>query len=197
MHYVERGDTLYSVAWRYGIDWRNLARWNDLDPPYMIYPGRHLKLDPDAVVDSPPGLSSSGSGQASGASRPIPAVPRRWQWPAQGEVLRDYAASRPRHGIDIGGNVGDPVYAADAGRVVYSGTGLKGYGNLLIIKHDRSYLSAYGFNRRLLVTQGSEVTAGQQIAEMGTGPRSQPTLHFEIRRDGQPLDPMTVLPERQ
>ncbi|MDN5937968.1 MAG: peptidoglycan DD-metalloendopeptidase family protein [Salinisphaera sp.] len=119
-----------------------------------------------------------------------------WRWPAQGPVVHDYDPDQARHGIDIGGHRGDPVLAAGDGAVVYSGSGLKGYGNLIIIKHSRHYLSAYGFNRRLLVTQGEQVHAGQRIAVMGVGPQRQPMLHFEVRRDGTPVDPKRVLPAR-
>lgn len=118
-----------------------------------------------------------------------------WQWPASGSILRGYAPERTREGIDIGGQVGSPVYAASSGRVVYNGTGLKGYGKLIIIKHDKQHLSAYGFTRNTRVAQGQDVGAGARIADMGLGPQNKPMLHFEIRRDGRPIDPASVLPE--
>ncbi|ROO32270.1 peptidase M23 [Salinisphaera orenii YIM 95161] len=136
------------------------------------------------------------------ASRERPVEPTRtggpsedgWQWPASGSILREYGADRTRQGIDIGGREGSPVYAASSGRVVYNGTGLKGYGQLIIIQHDEAYLSAYGFNRRTRVEQGQDVAAGAHIADMGRGPQNKPMLHFEIRKNGEPIDPESVLP---
>ncbi|HET7315004.1 peptidoglycan DD-metalloendopeptidase family protein [Salinisphaera sp.] len=119
-----------------------------------------------------------------------------WQWPASGALLSDYDSSARHRGIEIGGKVGAPIYAASSGTVVYNGTGLKGYGKLIIIKHDPHYLSAYGFVDKSLVEQGQTVSAGAHIANMGLGPGSKPMLHFEIRKDGEPVDPETLLPER-
>lgn len=152
------------------------------DPPERPPPPTHRPVTP-APARQP-------------AAAPVIAQ-QRWQWPAQGPLIRRYDASDPRHGIDIGGSRGDPVRAARGGHVVYSGSGLKGYGNLIIIKHEGQYLSAYGFNRRLLVEQGAEVEAGEKIAEMGIGPQREPLLHFEVRRNGDPLDPLRVLPDRR
>lgn len=117
-----------------------------------------------------------------------------WQWPATGSLLRQYDPNSGRQGVEIGGRVGAPVYAASSGSVVYNGSGLKGYGKLIIIKHDKHYLSAYGFNKRSLVKQGQTVVAGAHIADMGLGPGNKPMLHFEVRRDGEPIDPQKVLP---
>ncbi|MEQ9416498.1 MAG: peptidoglycan DD-metalloendopeptidase family protein [Salinisphaeraceae bacterium] len=211
LHTVARGETLYSIAWDYGVKWQNLARWNDIDPPYTIYPGQELTLDPYGPVraESP----SSGKAEettrtarrqpaASSAPAPVPTRPASrprpegWRWPAGGAVLRAYTGGESLSGIDIGGKAGDTVHAAQAGRVVYSGTGLKGYGNLVIIKHDEQFLSAYGYNRKLLVEQGRQVKVGEAIAEMGVGPNQQPALHFEVRRDGAPINPREVLPPR-
>lgn len=117
-----------------------------------------------------------------------------WQWPATGSLIRQYNPDDGRQGIEIGGQLGAPVYAASSGTVVYNGSGLKGYGRLIIIKHDKHFLSAYGFNQRSLVTQGQIVAAGAHIADMGLGPANKPMLHFEIRRDGDPTNPVKVLP---
>lgn len=196
---VERGDTLYSIAWRYHVDWRNLADWNGIRPPYRIYPGQTLHLD---------GRTRSAGTQpkrprTTAETRPRESAPPRWtpsaddpawRWPVEGEVLRGYSSRHARRGIDIGGKSGQAVHAAAAGRVVYSGSGLKGYGNLVIIKHDDRYLSAYGFNRRLRVVQGDNVDSGQHIADMGLGPENRPMLYFEIRRDGEPVNPQRLLP---
>lgn len=221
-HYsVKRGDTLYSIAQRYELDWQEVARWNNIPAPYTLTPGQVLSLERYPTLPYPqPGQADN---QQAGKSRPEPVVkkapkppvkakaskpaPRpqpplavddskHWRWPARGAVLRTYEQTRPRHGIDIGGSPGAPVVAAEAGRVVYSGSGLKGYGKLVIIKHDERFLTAYGFNRKLLVDQGDQVKAGQQIAEMGIGPRNQTMLHFELRQDGEPVDPQRVLPRR-
>lgn len=216
---VRRGDTLYSIAWDHDVDWRKLARWNDIGPPYTIYPGQTLSLDPPSGTDRAEPASTESPKQTvenDRTSRPKPkpkatekrpepetdqrgrTTPARadgpWQWPVQGSLLQGFERSRPRKGIEIGGEPGAPVAAANGGRVVYSGDGLKGYGRLVIIKHNERYLSAYGFNRKLLVAQGEGVEAGQRIAEMGRGPGNRPMLYFEIRRDGRPIDPEGVLP---
>lgn len=190
---VERGDTLYSIAWRHHVDWRSLARWNGIEPPYRIFPGQTLYLD----GRSRPRVSTQPSPPAETAPRrSVSADDPAWRWPLDGELLRAYSSRNARRGIDIAGNPGDAVRAAAPGRVVYSGSGLKGYGNLVIVKHDDRYLSAYGFNRRLRVVQGDDVAAGQHIADLGIGPENRPMLYFEIRRDGEPVDPMNVLPDK-
>jgi len=119
---------------------------------------------------------------------------QRWQWPTSGVVLRKYDMASGSKGIDVGGELGQPVYAVSPGKVVYSGSALKGYGELIIVKHDDTYLSAYGHNRRRLVKEGDEVRAGQTIAELGIGPEQKPLLHFEIRENGKPVDPLAFLP---
>lgn len=119
-----------------------------------------------------------------------------WHWPTGGQVLRGYNPSSRHHGIEIGGEKGDPVRATSSGQVVYNGSGLKGYGRLIIIKHNAHYLSAYGFLKRSLVKEGQTVKAGTHIADMGLGPGNKPMLLFEIRHDGDPIDPQKVLPKR-
>jgi lipoprotein NlpD len=217
---VEQGDTLYSIAWRHDLDFRELAAWNGIKPPYVIHTGQVLKLEPpenfvyapeaeprepagpepSAVSTTPlPGDESvdvrpadeSSQPPVTVASAPLPGA-IRWRWPTEGELLAATGASGP--GIDIAGRLGQAVRAAAGGRVVYSGSGLQGYGQLVIVKHDDNYLSAYGYNRRLLVRQGDEVHVGQPIAEMGEGPERRAVLHFEIRRGGQSLDPLPLLP---
>jgi len=120
----------------------------------------------------------------------------RWQWPTAGNVIKTYNPAAGSKGIDINGELGQPVLTVAAGKVVYSGSALKGYGELIIVKHDDTYLSAYGHNRRRLVKEGDEVRAGQAIAELGTGPEQKPLLHFEIRENGKPVDPLRFLPIR-
>ncbi len=192
-HVVQPGESLYTIAWRYRLDYQDLARWNDLENPDLIYVGQRLSLR--AAGATRPAQVSSGSPQP----RPLPPAPNLappiWQWPAQGELVRAFGAdSGLGNGIGIGGSMGQAIRAAAAGRVVYSGSGLIGYGQLLIIKHNDTYLSAYGHNNRLIVGQGDLVERGQTIAEMGIGPERRPQLHFEIRRNGSPVDPLEHLP---
>jgi lipoprotein NlpD len=279
VHVVQRGDTVYGIAFRNGLDWRDFAAWNGVGPPYTIFIGQRLRLTPppgwrgepapgSAVaatptpsgtvetrpVDEPdrparieplgqdpapaparpqpsavePGQPSPGQLRPAPAATPAPApapetrtpatdppaspsatTPQgppaamrsvggvAWRWPAQGPLLRTFAANDPlRQGIDIAGQAGDPVYAAADGEVVYSGSGLVGYGELVIIKHSEQYLSAYGHNRRRLVSEGQQVRAGQQIAEMGRTGTDREKLHFEIRRGGRPVNPLDHLPTR-
>ncbi len=217
-HEVKAGDTLYAIAFRHQLETRSLAHWNGLEPWDTIYPGQRLKLYPPLPGESrrpppvprgapPPPRRPSRAASApppAGGTAPDPeppapmpsAAPYRWQWPADGAVIAGFAPSRGRKGLDIAGRPGDAVRASSAGKVVYAGSALKGYGLLLIVKHDEDYLSAYGHNRRLLVSEGDLVTAGQPIAELGVGPQQQPLLHFEIRRNGKPVDPRPLLPRR-
>ena len=121
----------------------------------------------------------------------------RWRWPLQGKVVQGFrGGDRTRQGIRIAALPGQKVLAAESGTVVYSGSGLKGYGNLIIVKHNDNYLSAYGHNRDLLVSEGDQVTKGQKIAAMGRANNGKPLLHFEIRRNGKPVDPLRLLPKR-
>ena len=223
IHVVRPGETLYGIAWRYRLDHRELARWNFLPDPDLIFVGQRIRLSPppggvsgsstsaSAGRSSPPAdagrgtSSASGSGARPSASRPAPAPPRPpvlpapdWRWPTSGPVISRFGASSGLPtGIAIGGREGQAVEAAASGRVVYAGSGLIGYGQLVIIQHNDTYLTAYGHNRRLLVEQGQSVAAGQRIAEMGLGPQRQPRLHFEIRRNGTPVDPLQFLSARR
>jgi len=195
-HVVQPGETLYTIAWRHGVDHRVLARWNGLSNPDLIYVGQRLRL------------SASGQGEAVAAPpsapptvrpRPLPPPPAlpapSWQWPVRGPLVGAFGASGGiGNGIGIAGELGQDVRAAAAGRVVYAGSGLIGYGQLVIIKHNETYLSAYGHNSRLVVAQGDDVALGQVIGEMGMGPRRRPQLHFEIRRNGTPVNPLEHLP---
>lgn len=206
VHVVKPGETLYTIAWRYGLDYRALAQWNRLSDPDLIYAGQRLRLTPPAASTvtarsgPAPRHAPSGRPAPSAAPRgppPSPAPAPAWQWPTRGEVVTQFGSSADiASGIGISGRLGQPVDAAAAGRVVYAGSGLIGYGQLIIIKHNDTYLSAYGHNRRLLVHQGEQVRRGQQIAEMGLGPQREPRLHFEIRRNGKPVDPLKSLSPR-
>jgi lipoprotein NlpD len=121
-----------------------------------------------------------------------------WSWPTKGKVVQTFSKSdQNRKGIRITGDMGQPIRAAEAGRVVYAGGGLVGYGNLVIIKHDQEYLSAYGYNRKLLVKEGDKLAKGDIVAHMGSPNRGgQPVLHFEVRRQGRPINPLPLLPRR-
>jgi len=276
---VRRGDNLSTVAFRYGLDWRDIARLNNIPAPYIIYPDQELRLTdniPGVEPGSPQTSSAAGSSQvevtavpspgssttrsletprsstmaadtpaealpepsaapsgaepASSTAASVPAVastpvaaapaagaaavvgtqtpsgsayvtpagdPSRWLWPTEGRLISRFQANDPaRKGIDIGGKVGQPIVATANGQVVYSGNGLLGYGELIIVKHSDRMLSAYAHNSKRLVSEGQQVTAGDQIAEMGTNDRNQAELHFEIRANGSPQDPLKYLPQR-
>ncbi len=215
-HVVSKGETLYSISWRYGQDYRQLAAWNHIPPPYIIHQGQRLRLTPPGSMKSaqPPLQKKDGTPRqqqkrkkpaAQAAQRPAPAAPQQkrilsWSWPAEGSLISRFSAKKPgRKGIDIAGHAGAAVKAAAAGRVVYSGSGIQRYGNLLIIKHNDKYLSAYAHNRRLLVQEGTLVKQGQRIAEMGRSGTGvgRVMLHFEIRADGVPVDPLAYLPVKK
>lgn len=188
---VAPGETLYSIAWRYGMDYRYLAQLNHIALPYHVVAGQKIYLNNrqrPAAARSP--LTASMT--------PAPAIEREmnvsvsaWRWPARGPVVGSYSATNK--GINIGGHLGAPVYATASGQVVYSGNGLRGYGNLIIIKHNVHYLSAYAYNSAVLVKESMHVRAGQEIARMGMNNMRQTMLHFELRRNGQPVNPLNYL----
>lgn len=201
IHEVRTGETLYAIAFRYSLDFRELADINDIGEPYVIRAGESLRLRAGAILGSRDDVgAASGDARASRRTPPPRAAVRlpksaelKWTWPAMGNVVTPFGAESK--GIDVDGEIGDPVRAAAPGEVVYAGSGLRGYGNLVIIKHDERTLSAYGHNRTLLVEEGEHVRGGQAVARMGLrGTRS--LVHFEIRRDGKPLDPVPLLPVR-
>lgn len=230
---VQRGDTLYSIAFRYGMDYRKVAAANNIPAPYTIYPGQALTLReaavpvptpappprPTTATTSKPVAKAPAAGTTVAVSRAVTSPPvvtksssatakksnsntvytgstvSSWRWPASGRVTRGYSSSVHK-GIDIAGKRGDPIVAVAAGKVVYSGTGIVGFGELLIVKHNEVYLSAYGHNDRLLVAEGDTVRAGQKIAEKGSSGTDTVKLHFEIRKEGKPIDPLRLLPRR-
>jgi lipoprotein NlpD len=204
-HEVRRGDTLYSIAWRYGLDYRDVARWNGIREPYVIFPRQRLRLQRDGVPvhasPRPVPQQQAATPARETAGTPGPVTPRpsltggtlRWQWPTAGHIMRSDSPTS-RKGVDIVGEKGQPVKAAAAGAVVYSGSGLLGYGRLIIVKHSDTFLSAYAYNEQLLVAEGDQVSAGQQIATMGTDNDGRSVLHFEIRKDGKPVNPLDHLP---
>lgn len=209
---VSRGDTLYSIAWRYGLDFKSVARLNGIDSRYLIYPGQKLRLKgqvvassprPSGTKSSPPAQTPSTASRPKSTAKPMPAPAVsssdiQWRWPTQGKLIGGYSSgSSPNKGIDLAGNTGDPVYAAASGTVVYAGSGLLGYGNLVILNHNRQYLSAYAHNSRILVKESDSVKVGDKIAELGNTGANRPMLHFEIRRDGKPVNPLQYLPKKQ
>ncbi len=216
---VQKGDTLYSISFRYGLDYRQVARWNGISSRDFIYPGQRLRLTPSATTASssgtkkPPAPSSTASASQTSPSssavtrtsppkkttpsEPAANGPIKWQWPHNGRILSGFGGGQPANkGIDIIGSEGDPVKAAAAGVVVYSGNGLLGYGNMVILNHNSQYLSAYAHNSRIFVREGDKVKAGEKIAEIGNTGAARMMLHFEIRRDGNPVNPMRYLPKR-
>jgi lipoprotein NlpD len=242
-HLVRKGDTLYSIAFRNQIDYRDLARWNNIGPDNLIYPGQVLRLSATSPLtprngqiaaqgidmndtDRPQALSTKPTpivmGSPAPTPVPVPVAPAPvavasigtpaatpiiatpsgsggqpgWRWPVDGTVVRGFNVDNGARGLDFTGTLGQPVVAASGGKVVYSGSALKGYGELVIIKHDDLRLSAYGYNQRRLVKEGDVVAAGQQIAELGNGPENKPLLHFEIRERGKPVNPVPYLPAR-
>ncbi len=206
---VKKSDTLYSIAWRYGRDYMQLAKWNGIDVSKPIHPGQRLRLIKPDRQTSAAGVAvkpATTAVDSSKTSRPVATSddggissgrdPGEWVWPTEGKPLNTFMASRlDRRGIDIAGKLGQSVLAAADGRVVYSGNGLAGYGNLIIIKHSDTYLSAYAYCQERLVKEGAAVEAGKIVAKMGDRDDT-PKLHFEIRRNGKPVDPMKYLPNR-
>ena len=200
-HVVRRGETLYAIAWRYGLDYRALARSNGISKPYTIYVGQRLRLGSTAK-QSKNGASNPRVAKAPAravykekpvSKPPAPVAPSRlsWQWPIEGEVTSKFSLSgKVNKGIDVRASEGNAVRAAADGSVVYAGGNLRGYGKLVIVKHDATFLSAYGNNEALTVKEGDTVTKGQEIGRLG----GDQVLHFEIRRDGRPEDPEQHLP---
>jgi len=189
VYVVHAEDTLYSIAWRHDLDYRDLARWNNLGADFRIAVGQVLVLGPGGAQPRPGAQRPARPRQ--GVQAAAPGEASQWVWPTT--RLGDVHAV-PGGGILLSGRLGQDVRAAGAGRVVYTGSGLRGYGNLIIIKHGESLLSAYGHNREMLVHDGEEVAIGQVIAHMGQGAHELPVLYFEIRQNGRPVDPLPFLP---
>jgi lipoprotein NlpD len=233
---VQGGDTLYSIAWELGVNYRELASTNAIRSPYTIYKGQRLRVKPAAnksvakpvALQSRPAVTASSASATAPAakavakpvskpapsqapapktaSKPVAAAPAKstaqaydgkWVWPTRGRVLSRFQSSGAgKQGIDIGGHVDQPVKAAAHGKVVYAGSGLVGYGRLIIVKHNENLLSAYGHNNKLLVNEGEQVSAGQMIAKMGSSGTNRNELYFEIRKNGKPTDPLKYLPKQ-
>jgi lipoprotein NlpD len=213
---VKRGDTLYSIALEHGADYREVAQWNGLDDPSKLRAGQVLRMRPPA--EDKPAAAEVGRARVIGRveSRPLeapkpeakpeppkavaaaPAAPAAHEasefiWPVKGKVLAAFAEPRSK-GIDIDGKPGDPVVAAAAGRVTYTGTGIAGLGKLVVIKHDSGFITVYAHNREVLVKEQQSVARGQKIAELGSTDADRPKLHFQIRRGSAAVDPLRYLP---
>ncbi|HEY0664986.1 MAG TPA: peptidoglycan DD-metalloendopeptidase family protein [Gallionella sp.] len=259
-HVVQKGDTMYSIAFNYGYDYHELAEMNGIKDPTLISIGQQIRLHPrgqeaEAIaapaavelrqvdnllkdqpklvkysysekalaqieqVQSAPSaivttLAAADKADIPRAAKPAPvkqpvvqpvvsAAPAAatvkeadldWGMPAQGRVIARFSEAANRKGIDIAGKLGQPVLASASGKVVYSGNGLRGYGKLIIIKHNSTFLSAYAHNDQIHVKEGQSVTKGQKIAAMGSTDAEQVKLHFEVRRLGKPVDPAKYLP---
>lgn len=200
---VEKGDTLYSIAWHYGLDYHVVARWNGIVPPYTIFPGERIQLYPRAGSGNTATVARQARGstarrdQYASDSAADPS-PLQWRWPAEGKAHDTFGEQGiAGKGIVITGELGEPVRAAAAGTVVYSGDALVGYGRLIIVKHNSRWLSAYAHNQRLLAQEGETVSAGEKIATMGRGPEGDPALYFEIRKDGSPVNPLRYLASKR
>ena len=193
VYVVTRGDTLYSISWRHGLDYRELARWNGIGSEYRIEIGEHLRL---TAPSQPPAGPRPPSIAAKPALAPSASPPPAFVWPADATTSERVVQPLGGVGLAILGRQGDEIRAAAAGRVVYVGSGLAAYGRLVIVKHDDTWLSAYGCNREVYVAEGERVNAGQRIAAMGEGAGHRAQLYFEIRSGGRPVDPAIALPRR-
>ena len=196
---VKSGDTLYSIAARVGVDYRELARLNNIDSDFLIYPDQILRLNPHVrLAVNKQVTNSSGTGTAVGGKTvPAPASAQfNWQWPCKSQNFVETRQPNGGVGLTINGQLGQDILASASGKVVYAGSGLLGYGQLIIIKHDEVYLSAYAHLQSMLVQENMQVTAGQKIATMGTGASGNPLLYFEIRVNGVPVMPLPLLPRQ-
>lgn len=247
-HIVKKGDTLYSIAWMYGLDYKSLAYKNRIKPPYLIHKGKRIRLATHnskratkkvlnkTKVSGTNGRYKSGSSTKTRATTGTPTRSRKsnttnfhktstktrnsgknksttravknakktatytgskrlnWKWPVKGKIIQRYSPGSGKKGIDISASKGTLIRSAEAGKVVYSGHGLLGYGQLIIIKHNDTYLSAYAHNQSLLVNEGQLVKKGQNIARLGRSGTDRYKLHFEIRKNGKPVNPMNYLP---
>ncbi|HOF51794.1 MAG TPA: peptidoglycan DD-metalloendopeptidase family protein [Rhodoferax sp.] len=219
---VKPGDTLIRIGLETGQSHKDISRWNALENPNRIEVGQVIRVAPPAtetaaVVARPissgtvvstaipvgaPAKAASAPASAPVAPAPVAAASSAtgednlgWIWPGNGQVLAGFDEVKNK-GVDIGGALGDPVLAAAEGKVVYAGSGLRGYGNLIILKHNNTYLTAYAHNKSLLVKEDQTVKKGQKIAEMGDSDADRVKLHFEVRRQGKPVDPSKYLPAR-
>jgi lipoprotein NlpD len=198
---VRQGDTIMQIARERNLQWRDIARWNNLDNADVIEAGQVLRVEPPPGATATPAAPPPASTQTAAVPRTTPPPPPPVEeqialiWPAAGSVIAGYDEANNK-GVDIAGKAGDPVLAAADGKVAYAGPGPRGYGNLILIQHNNTYLTAYAHNQKLLVKEDQSVKKGQKIAEMGNSDADRVKLHFEIRRSGKPTDPARYLPQR-
>lgn len=194
---VARGDTLYDIARDAGVRYQDLAAWNSLEAPYVIVPGQRLRVTPPRGERQPPPQTARTKGRAASIdTKRDGRGPIAWRWPTDGAVVARFAPNDGTKGIDIAGGAGQEIRAAAPGNVVYQGSGLRGYGQLIIIKHNADFLSAYAHCSAIYVQEGSVIKPGQKIAAMGSSGTDRVKLHFEIRRRGVPVDPLEYLPKK-
>ena len=211
-HRVKAGETLYSIAFEYGRDHRDIARWNRIHKPYTIYPKQKIRIIPISsdirkttqtkkiVKANTPAKTNTQAKNPTVKDKSyyVSNSNLRWQWPTKGKLVSTFSIRDPgRRGIDIVGRKGQSVNASAAGRVVYRGNGLRGYGNLIIIKHNETYFSAYAHTQDVVVKENEKVKLGQHIADMSNTSSDKTKLHFEIRRNGKPVNPLKHLPKRR
>ena len=212
---VRSGDTLFAIAWRFGWDYKKLAKVNAITSPYTIYVGQNLVFNEintnlnkknkkvSLLVSKPKTTPKNTVKKVSkiktnylNNKQKMANGSVKWQWPLTGPVVQKFASKGAiSHGIEVSSRLGKSVKAASSGIIVYAGSGIQGYGNLVVVKHNETFLSAYAYNSRILVTEGAQVNAGQVIAEVGKGPQLDPRLHFEIRKNGKPVNPLQYLPK--
>ena len=210
---VKQGDSIYEISWAFGVDYLDIAEWNELQEPYRLNAGQVLYLqeptvrttplvdssaapEPTVVASQLPDNPTPPASQPKLSSAPVVSFstnPGKWNWPAEGRLAGKFDPSKGNNGIQIAGQAGSSVKATATGEVVYVGEGLRGYGKLIILKHSEEFLSAYAHNDQIQVDEGQVVSSGQQIATMGSSESDSPMLHFEIRKDGEPVDPMKYL----
>jgi lipoprotein NlpD len=194
---VQKKDTLYSIAWALGLDYRDLAEINNLAPPYSLHRGQRIYIVSSRSKKSVHIAKTIASSYTPSGDKTFIASLKGWVWPAHGKVVKGFDNKLGgNRGVDIQGGYGSAVLASNSGNVVYSGTGIRSYGKLLIIKHSDDYLSAYAYNAKMLVREGQKVKAGQKIATMGRDDEGRVALHFEIRRIGKPINPLLYLPKK-
>ncbi len=208
---VRPGDSIYNIAWAFGVDFLDIAEFSELEKPYKLTPGQIVYLQkrearvaalddeqsqpvvakklPEKKPAPQPAAPSESARSVSFAT-----APTAWNWPAEGKLVGKYSVAKGNKGIQIAGAEGSPIKATAAGEVVYAGQGLRGYGNLVILKHSPEFLSAYAHNQKILVREGQVVQANQEIATMGSSGAQTTMLHFELRKNGQPVNPMSYLP---
>lgn len=207
-HRVKAGETLYSIAFEYGRDPRDVARWNRIRRPYTIFPKQNLRIIPissDKKTNKRIAKSTTRTVSPTIKNNPvrnskyhISNKKLKWQWPTKGKIVSTFSLRDPgRRGIDIVGKKGQPISAAASGWVVYRGSGVRGYGNLIIIKHNETYFSVYAHTENMVVKEKEKVKLGQRIADMSNTSSDKTKLHFEIRRNGKPINPLGALPKRR